>query len=125
MKKLSIDGKTIPDPMKIPVGWMEEADGVVFWPMVSALDIFSYLMFFPSELGSTDLSDYKHCKAYSYFSNGWFQPLLYHNLSGTAFCIIKGKCRPQNVNHPPHSLWVIFEKFGKIMSGHSAVFCQF
>ena len=30
VKKLSIDGKTIPDPMKIPVGWMEEDDGVVF-----------------------------------------------------------------------------------------------
>ena len=72
VKKLSIDGKTIPDPMKIPVGWMEEDDGVIFWPMVPALDIFSYLMFFPSELGSTDLSDYKECKAYIYFSNGWF-----------------------------------------------------
>ena len=78
--------------------------------MVSAHDIFSYLMFFPSELGSTDLSDYKQCKAYSYFSNGWLQPLLYHTLSGTAFCIIKGKCRPQNVNYPPRSLGVIFEK---------------
>ena len=26
VKKLSINGKTIPDPMKIPVGWMEEDD---------------------------------------------------------------------------------------------------
>ena len=94
MKKLNIDGKAIPDPVKIHGGWMEEDDGVVFWPMLSALDIYSYIMFFPSELGSTDLSDYKQCKAYSYFCNGWLQPLLYHNLSGSALCIIKGKCRP-------------------------------
>ena len=77
-------GLSIGTPMNIRVGWMEEDD--VFWPMVSAFDIFSYLMFFPSELGSTDLSGYKQCKAYSYFSNRWLQPLLYHNLSGTAFC---------------------------------------
>ena len=49
MKKLNIDGKAIPDPVKIHGGWMEEDDGVVFWPMLSALDIYSY-MFFPSEL---------------------------------------------------------------------------
>ena len=30
VKKHGIDGKTIPNPMKIPVGWMEEDDGVVF-----------------------------------------------------------------------------------------------
>ena len=49
---------------------MEEDEGVLFWPMLTYPDIFTYLMFFPAELGSTDLSDYKLCKAYSYFKNG-------------------------------------------------------
>ena len=118
-KKLKLDEKTIPDPMKIPGGWMEEEEGVVFWPMVTSLDICIKLLFFPSELGSSDLSDYKLCKAYSYFKDGWLQPLLYHNLSGSPFCIMKGQCRPsQNVNDPPHSLWVICQKNGKIRTCH-------
>ena len=38
-------------------------------------DIFNYLMFYPTELGSTDLGDYKKSKAYSYYKSGWLQPL--------------------------------------------------
>ena len=118
-KKLIIDGKTIPDPRKIPGGWTEENEGITFWPMVTSMGICTKLMFFPSELSSEDLSDYKECKAYSYFKNGWLQPLQYHNLSGSTFCIIKGQYRPsQNVNQPFHSLWIIFQKSGKIRSCH-------
>ena len=46
-KKLIIDGKTIPDPMKIPGGWMEEDEGITFWPMVTSMDICTKLMFLP------------------------------------------------------------------------------
>ena len=57
-----VDGKNIPDPMKIMHGWMNEDEGVIFWPILTFPDIFTYLMFFPTELGSTDY--------YSYFKNG-------------------------------------------------------
>ena len=118
-KKLKIDDRNIPDPFQIPHGWSEEGDGVMFWPMLTYPDIFTYLMFFPAELGSSDMSDYKLCKSYSYFRNGWLEPLLYHNLSGSKYCIIKGRCRPsQSVNNPPRKLWIIFEKVGKIRACH-------
>ena len=98
---------------------MDEDEGMAFWPMVTVHDIYAKLMFFPSELSSSDLSDYKQCKAYSYFVNGWLNPLLHHQLSGSKFCLIKGTCRPsQNVNDPPHGIWIIFEKTGKIRSSH-------
>ena len=78
--KLKIEDFTIPDPFKIPHGWMEEDEGRAFWPMLSYSDIFNFLMFYPSELGSKDLSDYKNSKAYSYYKTVWLQPLQYHNL---------------------------------------------
>ena len=60
-KKLVVDDRKIPDPFKIPHGWQAEEEGMVFWPMILYPDIFSYLVFNPSELGS----NYKNCKAYS------------------------------------------------------------
>ena len=88
--KLKIDDMHIPDPFKILLDWMEEEEGMVYWPTLLYPDIFNYLMFYPSELGSTDLSDYKNSKAYSYYKCGWLQPLLYHNLSGSNFLYFKG-----------------------------------
>ncbi|XP_057290858.1 uncharacterized protein LOC130613546 [Hydractinia symbiolongicarpus] len=118
-KKLKINDRTLPDPFKIPHGWMDEQEGIKFWPMVLYPDIFSYLMFYPSELGCSDLNDYKNSKAYSYYKSGWLQPLAYHDLSGSNFCIFKGTCRKsQAINDPFHKLWLILEKSGKIMSCH-------
>ena len=57
--KLEIDDFPIPDPFKLPHGWMEEDEGMAFWSVLSYPDIFNFLMFYPSELGSKDLSDYK------------------------------------------------------------------
>jgi len=109
--KLKIDERNIPDPFKIPHGWMQEEEGMVFWPILLYPDIFNYLMFNPSELGSTDLSDYKNSKAYSYYKCGWLQPLSYHNLSGSNFCILKAECRhSQSINNPFHKMWIILEK---------------
>ena len=42
-------------------------------------------MFYPTQLGSTDLNDYKDSKAYSYYKSGWFQPLYFHKLSGIKY----------------------------------------
>ena len=118
--KLKLEGRStpLPDPFKIPHGWMEEEDGVVFWPMLTYPDIFNYLMFFPSELGSKDLSDYKMCKAYSYYKDGWLKPLQYHNLSGSKFCILRGQCRASMHVSEYHKLWIIVEKAGKIVACH-------
>ena len=93
LAKLKIDDRNIPDPFKIPHGWMNEDQGMKFWPMLLYPDIFNYLMFFPSELGRKDLNDYKFSKAYSYHKSGWLQPLLYHNLTGSNFYILKDECK--------------------------------
>ena len=66
-------------------------------------DIFNYLMFYPTQLDSTDLSDYKNLKAYSYYESGCLQPLYFHKLSGSKYCIFKGECRQsqriKKINH--------------------------
>ena len=111
LAQLKIDNRNIPDPSKIPHGWMNKYEGMKLLPMLLYPDIFNYLMFFPSELGSKDSNDYKKSKAYSYHKSCWLQPLLYHNLTGSTFCILKGECRkPQSVNDPFHKLSITFEK---------------
>ena len=106
--KLKIYDFAIPDPVKIPHGWIEEDEGMAFWPMLSYPDIFNFLMFYPSELGSKDLSDYKNSKAYSYYKSGWLQPLQYHNLSGSKYCIIRGECRKsQSIKDSFHKPWIM------------------
>ena len=118
-KKLRVDDSCIPDPFKIQNGWLEEDGGIAFWPMLSYSDIFNYLMFFPTQLGSTDLSDYKNLKAYSYSKSGWLQPLYFQKLSGSKYCIFKANCRQsQRINEINHKLWIIMEKSGKIRSCH-------
>ena len=87
--------------------------------MILYPDIFSYLVFNPSELGSNNLSDYKNCKAYSYYMSGRLQPLMYYNLTGSKFCIFKVECRnSQSINNPFHKFWLIVEKTGKIRACH-------
>ena len=72
-------------------------------------------MFSKFHLGSKDLKDYKNPKAYSYHKSGWLQPLLYHNLTGSNFCILKGECRKsQSVNDLFQQLWIILETSAKI-----------
>ena len=66
--KLKIDNFPIPDPFKIPHGWMKEDKGMAFWPMLSYSDIFNFLMFYPSELGIKDLSDYNGLRMASTFA---------------------------------------------------------
>ena len=69
-------------------------------------------MFFPSELGSKDLSDYKNCKAYSYFKSGWLEQLWYHCIGESSkFCILKSQCKKsQNIGDISHKLWLVVEK---------------
>ena len=51
-------------------GWCNEEEELRFWFMISYGDIFNFLLFNPSELGSSDLNGIKNSKDYSYFANG-------------------------------------------------------
>ena len=98
---------------------MNEDEGMKFWPMLLYLDIFDYSMIFPSEFGSKGLNDYKNSTAYSYHKSGWLQPLLYHDLTGSNFCILKGECKKsQSVNDSFHKIWKTLENSGKIWLCH-------
>ena len=62
-------------------------------------DILNYLTFYPTELGSTDLSDYENLKAESYYKAGWLKPLYFHKSSGSKYCIFKEEWRQsQRIN---------------------------
>ena len=54
-KKLRVYDRLIPDPFKVPHGWLEEDEEIGFWSMLLYPDIFNYLMFYPTQLGSTHL----------------------------------------------------------------------
>ena len=73
--KLKLNDIEIPDPFKLEKNWLAEEEGLIHWPTVLYPDIYNYLMFNPAELASTDLNDYKSCKAYSYYKCGWLQQL--------------------------------------------------
>ena len=77
------------------------------------------LMFYDSELGSKDLSNYKNSKSYIYYKSGWLQVLQYHNLSGSKYCIIREEYRKsQFLKDPFHKLWIILKKTAKIRTYH-------
>ena len=83
-----------------------------FWPMVHP-DIFNYLMFFPSELGSKDLiNDYKNSKAYSYYKSGWLGQLWYHCIDGRGkFCVLKADCRKSQSDREKISTYSILSLY--------------
>ena len=117
LAKLKINGRNIPDPFKSAHGWMNEDESMKFWRMLLYPDIFTYLMSFPSELGRKYLNNYKNSILYSYPKSGWLQSLLYHNLAGSNFRLLKGECRKsRSVNNPFHKIWVILENPAKIRS---------
>ena len=118
-KKLRVDYRLIPDPFKNPHGWLQEDEGMTFWPVLLYPDVFNYLMFYPTRLGSTDFSDYKNLEAYSYYKSGWFQPLYFHKLSGGKYRILKGECgQSLRIKEINCKFWIIMEKSGKTRSCH-------
>ena len=88
-KKLTVDDILIPDPFKNLPECLEEDEGMAFYSMLLYPDIFNYLMFYPAQLRSTDFSDYKNSKAYSYYKSGWLQPLYFYKFSGSKYGIFK------------------------------------
>ena len=119
--KLQLVDEHLPDPFLVTDNWLSEEDGLIYWPMVLYPDIFNYLSFNPSELGSKDLSDYKSCKAYSYYKCGWLQAIQYNKIDESSkYCMMKTDCRKsERINDTFHKLWVILaKKTGKIVSAH-------
>ena len=109
------------DPNNLISGWLSEDDGITSWPCLTYPDIFNYLTFHPSELGSSDLNDYKNSKAYSYFNRGWLGNITYHNIDESClYCFLKTDCRPsERLNNPPHKLWMcVKKKEARIVSAH-------
>nr|XP_047127259.1 uncharacterized protein LOC124808307 [Hydra vulgaris] len=114
-KKLFINGVELPDPFKLSNGWLSEDEGLTCWPTLLYPDIYNYLLFNPAEIASKDLSDYKTCKAYSYFKCGWLEPLFYHQIGiESEYCYLKGNSHctclaglSQTCNHVAASLFRI------------------
>ena len=95
--KLSVDGKTLPDPFVLKTGWKNEEEGICFWPMVTNFYIIKYLMLDTIGHGD-DLNDYKQSKAYSYFINGWLGEILYHPLGSSPPLFCEDRLSPFSKN---------------------------
>ena len=92
LHKLSFEGESFPDPMRLVDGWLNEETGVPLWPQIPMFYIIKFLML---DNDAEDLSDYKSSKAYSYCKQGWLGEIFYHPISeSTDLCIIKSDCRP-------------------------------
>ena len=120
-EKFQIDGTIIPDPFALEDGWLDEDSGMKYYPPTTYPDICNYLQFFPAELASKDLNDYKTSKAYSYFKDGWLETLEYNEVDQySKYCFLKTRCRPsQRMNDAPHKLWIcVNKKDGKILRSY-------
>ena len=42
----------IPDPFRLDSEWLNEEDGIKYWPVTLYPDIFAFLQFHPSELAN-------------------------------------------------------------------------
>ena len=94
-REAKLEEHNIPDPYKISDGWLSEDTGIKHWPMVTYGNIFNFLMFFPRQLSSEDLKDYKTSKGYSYFQSGWLGQISYHPISDTSpVCFFKSHLSP-------------------------------
>ena len=105
--KLKLDEMNIPDPFKLNNGWLDEEEGIAYWPIVPTYYIIQFLMI---DSDVEDLSDYKGSKAYSYFKQGWLSNISYHSL---------GSSKYERLRNSPHKLWVcLSKKEGKVIIAH-------
>ena len=70
-------------------------------------DIFNYLMFLSSKLGSKDFNNCKNSKTNHYHKSHCLQP-LYHILTRRFFRILTAECtKSLSAKSPLHKLWII------------------
>jgi hypothetical protein len=110
-------------------GWVSESAGMQRWPPTMYHDICDYLFAKVGDqrrdLKQRLMTDYKEGKAYSYFTSGWVQEILYHEVSATSqYCFLKSQCTPSmRVHDTPHSVWIAIEKkTGAIQSAYCSCF---
>ena len=115
--KLTYGATTFPDPFKEEGNWISEEEGIGLWPLIQTFYIIRFLML---DSVIEDLSDYKSSKAYSYFERGWLGNLLYLDVEGTPFCLMKTDCRPsQRISDTLHKLWLLISKNnGNVLRAH-------
>ena len=41
-QKLKVEGMTLPDPFKLKIGWLNEEEGIVFWPLVTTFYVINF-----------------------------------------------------------------------------------
>ena len=58
-KKFELEKCILTDPFKLETGWMEEEDGIAYWPIIPVTCILNFLMI---NRDITDLNDYKASK---------------------------------------------------------------
>ena len=128
---LCVNGTRLPDPMDTEMndGWVNEATGVQLWPPTMYFDITNYLFDKVGkqrrDLRQRLMTDYKEGKAYSYFSSGWVQQVLYHEIEPTSpYCFLKSECTPSmRINDAPHRVWIAIEKkTGVVQSAYCTCF---
>ena len=100
-KKLELENCTLPDSFKLETGWMEEEDGIAYWPIIPVKCILNFLMI---NNDITGMSDYKASKGYSYSKQGWLGKISYRAI-GSENCFLRVDCRPSSrLRDPPHKL---------------------
>ena len=105
--KLKLDGMNIQDPFKLNNGWLDEEEGIGYWPIVPTYYIIQFLVI---DSDAEDLSDYKGSKAYRYFKQGWLSNISYHSL---------GSSKHERLRNSPHKLWAcLSKKEGKVIIAH-------
>lgn len=111
---LKVKGFQIPDPFSLSSGWLSENEGMRKWPPIFQLHIAEFLLTVEQSqtgLSKRLLSDYKEGKAYSYFDSKWLKNVYYEISPSSEYCFLKSECTPsQNINNPPHKIWVCAEK---------------
>ena len=62
--KLKLDKMNISDPFKLYNRWLDDEEGIGYWPILSICYIIQFLMV---DNDAEDLRDYKGSRAYNYF----------------------------------------------------------
>ena len=91
-EKLTVDGKEIQDPYKIPVdSWI---DDVTKWPKVEFGDLYTYLIETNGQFTKENLRAYKSLETYNYFYNGYVQTVWYHGITSLSVRILNAIVNP-------------------------------
>ena len=92
LAKLTLSpGEQIPDPFILHSNW---SDDVSLLPDITYLDIYHYLIEYPSQFSKESLKAYKSLESYNLFVSRHVQNVYYHEVKKKSkFCFIKTEVR--------------------------------